>query len=106
MSEETPNDPSLEKEIALLRGLIKEAGDSRKERKLEETLAVLDSVADATPKLANALKSQREMAHSSQDPLEILRLALAELEKEWPELHEVKEQLRSGGTEPLSGGGV
>lgn len=93
MSESNPTDPGMDSEIATLRRLIKEAGDETKED-LKETLAVLDSVADATPKLATALKAQREMARSGQDPIEILRLALAELEKEWSELHEVKEQIR------------
>ena len=93
MSEANPTDPNMEGEIATLRRLIKEAGD-KGSGNLEETLAKLDSVASATPKLATALRSQREMARSGQDPLEILRLALAELEKEWSELHEVKEQLR------------
>lgn len=102
MSETNPTDPNLESEIATLRKLIKEAGDEDKED-LKETLAVLDSVADATPKLVTALKAQREMARSGQDPLEILRLALTELEKEWPELREVKEQLR-GDTDPSNGG--
>jgi len=102
MSETNPTEPSLESEIATLRKLIKEAGDEDKDD-LKETLAVLDSVADATPKLATALKAQREMARGGQDPLEILRLALAELEKEWPELREVKEQLR-GDTVPGNGG--
>ncbi|MEA5078054.1 MAG: hypothetical protein VB013_05740 [Anaerolineaceae bacterium] len=102
MSETNPTDPNLESEIATLRKLIKEAGDENKED-LKETLAVLDSVADATPKLVTALKAQREMARGGQDPLEILRLALTELEKEWPELREVKEQLR-GDADPGSGG--
>jgi DNA repair exonuclease SbcCD ATPase subunit len=93
MSEPKPSEPSLENEIAILRDLIQQAGNEKKEG-LEDTLAVLDSVADATPKLATALKNQREMARSGQDPIEILRQALAELEQEWPELREVKEQLR------------
>ncbi len=104
MSETNPTDPSLESEIATLRRLIKEAGNEDKDD-LKATLAVLDSVADATPKLATALRAQREMARSGQDPLEILRLALTELEKEWPELREVKEQLR-GNADSISSGGT
>lgn len=104
MPETNPTDPSLESEIATLRRLIKEAGNEDKDD-LKATLAVLDSVADATPKLATVLRAQREMARSGQDPLEILRLALIELEKEWPELREVKEQLR-GNADSISSGGT
>ncbi len=95
MPEPKPTEPGLENEITLLRELIQEAGSEQK-TSLEDKLAVLDSVADATPKLATALKNQCEMVRAGQDPLEILRQALAELEKEWSELHEVKEQLRNG----------
>lgn len=102
MSETNPTEPSLESEIATLRRLIQEASNKDAGDR-SVTLAILDSVADATPKLATALKAQREMARSGQDPLEILRLALAELEKEWPELREVKEQLR-GNADPNNGG--
>jgi hypothetical protein len=60
--------------------------------------ALLDSVARAAPQLAHLLKAQRELANAELNPAAVLRLALAEQEEEWPELHECKEALRNGGT--------
>jgi len=97
-------DQSLEKEIALLRDLLKKAADeSAKDHPLEEQLALLDSVAQAAPKLASVLKSQRSLTTEEVDPMALLRQALRELEEEWPELHACKELIRNGGLDPAEG---
>jgi hypothetical protein len=99
MPDKNQTEEGLEKEIAQLRELLRQAGEKMgKNPKPEELLAVLDSVARAAPQLAHLLKAQRELANAELDPAAVLRQALAELEEEWPELHECKEALRNGGT--------
>lgn len=100
MPKQKPIDKSLNEEIALLRDLLANVGtDLTPDRTLAEKLAMLDSVSQATPKLADALKKERDLSNEETDPMEILRQALLELEDEWPELHECKERLRNGGAD-------
>jgi hypothetical protein len=89
---------SLEGEIEQLRDLLKKVREKTTANLTQdEFLHVLDSVARAAPQLAALLKAQRALASEELDPAEILREALEELEKEWPELHACKESLRGGG---------
>lgn len=98
MSDKNQTDEGLKKEIAQLRELLRKAGEKVGGNPTsEELLAVLDSVGRAAPQLAHLLKAQRELANAELDPAAVLRQALAELEEEWPELHECKEALRNGG---------
>ena len=93
------NDVSLEEEIEQLRELLRKASEKMStDPKPEDWLAVLDSVSRAAPQLAHLLKMQRELENEALDPAELLREALAELEEEWPELHECKERMRGNGT--------
>ena len=99
MPDKNQTDEGLEKEIAQLRELLRKAGEKVGGNPTsEELLAVLDSVGRAAPQLAHLLKAQHELANAELDPAAVLRQALAELEEEWPELHECKEALRNGGT--------
>ena len=98
MPKKNVTDVSLEEEIAQLRELLRKASEKMNtDPQPAEWLAVLDSVARAAPQLAHLLKIQRELESEALDPSALLREALAELEEEWPELHECKEKLRSGG---------
>ncbi len=88
---------SLEGEIEQLRDLLKKVRErTTANLTQDEFLHVLDSVARAAPQLAALLKAQRALASEELDPAEILREALEELDKEWPELHACKESLRGG----------
>jgi hypothetical protein len=88
---------SLEGEIEQLRDLLKKVREKTTANLTQdEFLHVLDSVARAAPQLAALLKAQRALASEELDPAEILREALEELDKEWPELHACKESLRGG----------
>lgn len=101
------NNKSIEEEIALLRDLLANVGTAlTPDRTLEEKLAMLDSVSQAIPKLAEGLKKERDLSTEETDPMQILRQALLELEEEWPELRDCKERLRSGGAEPTGEAGV
>jgi hypothetical protein len=98
MPKKNVTDVSLEEEIAQLRELLRKASEKMNtDPQPAEWLAVLDSVARAAPQLAHLLKIQRELESEALDPAALLREALAELEEEWPELHECKEKLRNGG---------
>jgi hypothetical protein len=98
MPKKSTEERNLEQEIAQLRGLLKRISEKTgDDMQREELLQELDSVARAAPQLAALLKAQRDLANGELDPTEILREALAELEEEWPELHECKERLRGGG---------
>jgi CRISPR/Cas system CSM-associated protein Csm2 small subunit len=95
MAKKKRTEVSLEEEIEQLRELLRKASEKMSaDPKPEDWLAVLDSVAKAAPQLARLLKVQRELESEDLDPVEVLREALAELEEEWPELHECKEKLR------------
>jgi hypothetical protein len=101
MAKEPQGEAGLEDEISQLRSLIRKAAEKGKgELQNDELLPVLDSVARAAPQLAHLLKAQRELAAEELDPAALLKQALEELEKEWPELHACKEALRCGGEAP------
>ena len=103
MARKKKTEVSLEEEIEQLRELLRKASEKMStDPKPEEWLAVLDSVSKAAPQLARLLKVQRELESEDLDPVEVLREALAELEEEWPELHECKEKLRNGGESSVS----
>lgn len=102
MTGKKKNDISLEEEIEQLRDLLRKASEKMStDPPPEQWLAVLDSVARAAPQLARLLKAQRELENEALDPAELLKEALAELEEEWPELHECKERLRGNGCEEV-----
>jgi hypothetical protein len=90
----------LEEEIKQLRELLRKANETDPSNlPMDERLAILDAVGRAAPQLARLLKAQRELESEELDPGVLLRQALAELEEEWPELHECKERLRGKGQE-------
>jgi hypothetical protein len=98
MSKRTPATVSLEgldREIEILRRLIREAADNQPAGlTFEEQLSLLDSVGKNAPALARLLKARRELMHDELDPPALLRQALLELEEEWPELKKFGEQFK------------
>jgi hypothetical protein len=96
MSKRTPATASLEgldREIEILRRLIREAAENQPAGlTFEEQLSLLDSVGKNAPALARLLKARRELMHDELDPPALLRQALLELEEEWPELKKFGEQ--------------
>lgn len=98
MSKSTPAPPNLEgldREIEILRRLIREAAETQSASlTFEEQLSLLDSVGKNAPALARLLKSRSELLHQELDPPALLRQALLELEEEWPELKQFGEQFK------------
>ncbi len=106
MPDPQENMEDVSDEIKTLRELIAEAAKTQRVD-LRQTLDALETVANAMPKLITVLKARHEMLRledQDADPLSALRQALSELEKEWPELHALKEQLRSGGSDATGKG--
>lgn len=89
MTEEVPIEPvqGFEHEIKLLRDLIDRVAEDlqKKELNLEQKLSMLETVGHAAPSIARMVKAQQELENSDLDPALLLRQALEELEKEWPE---------------------
>jgi len=98
MNKTTPALSSLEgldREIEILRRLIREAADKQSAcLTFEEQLSLLDSVGKNAPALARLLKARRDLMHDEMDPPALLRQALLELEEEWPELKQFGEQFK------------
>lgn len=85
----------LDREIAILRDLIRQAAAKQNDKlQLEEQLDLLDTVGKTAPALARLLKARRDLANQDLDPAALLRQALLELEEEWPELKKFGEQFR------------
>lgn len=85
----------LDREIAILRDLIRQAAAKQNDQlNLEEQLELLDTVGKTAPALARLLKARRDLANQDLDPAALLRQALLELEEEWPELKKFAEQYR------------
>jgi small-conductance mechanosensitive channel len=83
----------LDREIAILRDLIrKAAARQRDDLSLDEQLELLETVGRTAPALARLLKARRDLANAELDPAALLRQALIELEEEWPELKKFGEQ--------------
>ena len=91
-----PDDAAgLDREIAILRDLIRQAAEKQTpDLKLEDQLELLDKVGKAAPALARLLKARRDLANQELDPAAMLRQALLELEEEWPELKRFGEQFK------------
>jgi hypothetical protein len=86
----------LDREIAILRDLIRQAaGKQSQQLTLEDQLDLLDTVGKTAPALARLLKARRDLANEELDPAALLRQALLELEEEWPELKKFAEQYKS-----------
>lgn len=86
----------LDREIAILRDLIRQAAAKQNDKlKLEEQLDLLDTVGKTAPALARLLKARRDLANEELDPAALLRQALLELEEEWPELKKFASQFRN-----------
>jgi hypothetical protein len=86
----------LDREIAILRDLIRQAAAKQNDKlQLEEQLDLLDTVGKTAPALARLLKARRDLANQDLDPAALLRQALLELEEEWPELKKFGEQFRN-----------
>ncbi len=86
----------LDREIAILRDLIRQAAAKQNDKlKLEEQLELLDTVGKTAPALARLLKARRDLANEELDPAALLRQALLELEEEWPELKKFASQFRN-----------
>lgn len=86
----------LDREIAILRDLIRQAAAKQSERlNLDEQLELLDTVGKTAPALARLLKARRDLANEELDPAALLRQALLELEEEWPELKQFADQFRN-----------
>ncbi len=96
MPRKSPPPPTLEgldREIEILRRLIRETAESQSASlTFEEQLNLLDSVGRNAPALARLLKSRRDLLNQQFDPAALLRQALIELEEEWPELKKFGEQ--------------
>ena len=92
-----PDDTAgLDREIAILRDLIRQAAEKQTpDLNLEDQLELLDKVGKAAPALARLLKARRDLANQELDPAAMLRQALLELEEEWPELKRFGEQFDS-----------
>jgi len=85
----------LDREIAILRDLIRQAAAKQNDTlQLEQQLELLDTVGKTAPALARLLKARRDLANEELDPAALLRQALLELEEEWPELKKFAEQFR------------
>ena len=83
----------LDHEIELLRGMIRDAADMQnRELSFGEQLDLLESVGRGASSLARLMKMRRDLASQEEDPAALLREALLELEKEWPELKAFGEQ--------------
>lgn len=97
---------NLEEEIDRLRKELNDTFDKGDEG-LEpaQKLARLDILGRTAMNLARLLKMQVELTSEEEDPAEMLRQALRELEEEWPELRECKDVLRSGGAIPAKEAG-
>ena len=96
-----PPDPALsaaeglDREIEILRGLIRKAAAKQTEDlNLEVQLDLLETVGKTAPALARLLKARRDLANEELDPAALLRQALLELEEEWPELKKFAAQYR------------
>ncbi len=86
----------LDREIAILRDLIRQAAAKQSDiLSLEEQLDLLDTVGKTAPALARLLKAHRDLANQELDPAALLRQALLELEEEWPELKKFAEKYRN-----------
>lgn len=86
----------LDREIAILRDLIRQAASKQNDTlSLEDQLDLLDTVGKTAPALARLLKARRDLANQELDPSALLRQALLELEEEWPELKKFAEQFRN-----------
>jgi len=93
-------DPSegLDREIAILRDLIRQAAAKQNDKlDLEAQLELLDTVGKTAPALARLLKARRDLANEALDPSALLRQSLLELEAEWPELKQYANQFRHQG---------
>ncbi len=100
MAKKTKAEGKLEEQINLMQELVEKATAGKDEAMgLGDRLAMLDAVGRAAPQLARLMKAQRELESGKDDPMAVLREALAELEEEWPELRECRERLRNGGTD-------
>ena len=97
MSKKNAPDLNLDAEIGSLRDLLNDLFSSYDELTFEQKLAKLSTAGRTALNMARLLKAQRELQHEETDTAEVLRQALHELEGEWPELRECKENLRSGG---------
>lgn len=92
----TDSADGLDREIAILRELIRQAAAKQNEHlQLEEQLDLLDTVGKTAPALARLLKARRDLANEELDPAALLRQSLLELEEEWPELKKFAEQFRN-----------
>ncbi len=93
---QSPPADGLDREIAILRDLIRQAAAKQNDKlKLEEQLELLDTVGKTAPALARLLKARRDLANEELDPAALLRQALLELEEEWPELKKFASQFRN-----------
>lgn len=91
MTKKAKTGNEIEAQIQLLKELLEKAAALKDEpMKLNDRLALLDSVSRAAPQLAKLMQAQRELDGGEDDPMAVLRQALLELEEEWPELRECR----------------
>jgi hypothetical protein len=88
---------SLDREIAILRDLIRKAAAKQTDDiHFDDQLDLLEKVGRAAPALARMLKARRDLANAELDPAAMLRQALLELEEEWPELKNFGQKYKKG----------
>ena len=94
---------NLEDEIEVMRIFMRrvvELGSDTPD--LEKAINLLRILTFASMGINRLVRTQITLASPANENLSILRQALADLETEWPELHECKENLRNGTTNAVN----
>lgn len=93
------NDPyqqlqeQIDQLIELITTILKDDG----QLDFEQRLTMLDTASRGAMNVARTLKTVRDLQRDEADTFDLLREALKELENEWPELRQCKENLQNGG---------